>query len=37
VWGLVATDDPTAAPPLIGSAFGLQSGAKVTGDDTGWG
>jgi long-chain fatty acid transport protein len=26
-----------AAPPLIGSAAGLESGADVTGDDNGWG
>jgi long-chain fatty acid transport protein len=28
---------PAAAPVLIGSAAGLESNAKVTGDDTAWG
>ena len=39
VGGLVAAGQLPAAnaPALIGSAFGLESDAKVTGDDTGWG
>ena len=39
VGGLVAagTIPATAAPTLIGSAAGLQSGVKVTGNDDSWG
>jgi long-chain fatty acid transport protein len=39
VGGLVATGQlpASAAPVLIGSAFGLESDAKVTGNDSGWG
>ncbi len=39
VGGLVAngTIPASAAPTLIGSAAGLQSGAKVDGDDSAWG
>ena len=39
VGGLVASGQlpAAAAPVLIGSAAGLESGAEVTGNDTGWG
>ena len=39
VGGLVAAGQvpAAAAPTLIGSAYGLQSGVKITGDDDGWG
>jgi long-chain fatty acid transport protein len=39
VGGLVASGQlpVAAAPTLIGSAYGLQSGVKITGDDDSWG
>ena len=39
VGGLVAAGQlpPSAAPVLIGSAAGLESGADVSGNDSGWG
>jgi long-chain fatty acid transport protein len=39
VGGLVASGQlpAAAAPPLIGSAAGLESGANVSGNDSGWG